>query len=340
MMGPAEHALKWLKGRHLNRIGLNDQHLGANPVECISVRFPRWLQHGSTRPAILRTARHQPIERASKDDRHRWVLMRVQRQPEQRRKPHPCDMESRHIDMAGVTASHRHRNVGRCHADSPIHTGRRCVCATRVAHVQDADHPSPQCELSGHGPHRYEVKEMSGITRFATILTLSIVLTGGGPTAGKAIATPTGTADTIVARASGHTYVLLGPSVFGVTVQQDPLAYTATMKANGSVTGRWEYHYFEAGVETTFQGTVTCLTVRGNRAWIGGPITASSDSAQVGNGAWWQVADNGIGRHPVVPDRTTFVGIGTLGQTQAYCDNAPEPRFIFDVQRGFVRVAG
>ena len=83
----------------------------------------------------------------------------------------------------------------------------------------------------------------------------------------------------------------------------------------------------------------THLTVRGNRAWIGGPITVSSDPTQVGMGAWWQVADNGSGRHPVVPDQTTFAGIGTLAQTQAYCDNAAAPHFIFDVQLGGVRVS-
>ena len=35
----------------------------------------------------------------------------------------------------------------------------------------------------------------------------------------------------------------------------------------------------------------------------------------------------------------TFAGIGTLDKTQAYCDGAPEPRFIFDVQQGGVRVS-
>ena len=55
--------------------------------------------------------------------------------------------------------------------------------------------------------------------------------------------------------------------------------------------------------------------------------------------AWWQIADNGTGTHPVIPDRTTFAGIGTLAQTQTYCDTAPEPRFIFDVQQGGVRVS-
>jgi len=50
------------------------------------------------------------------------------------------------------------------------------------------------------------------------------------------------------------------------------------------------------------------------------------------------VADNGTGRHPVIPDRTTFVGIGTIAQTLAYCSDAPAPHFIFDVQRGGVQV--
>ena len=142
----------------------------------------------------------------------------------------------------------------------------------------------------------------------------------------------------VVAQVDGRTYVLLGPSVFGVTVQQDPLTYHAVVRADGTVHGRWRYDYWESGQQTTFSGPVTCMSVSGNRAWIGGPGTASSDPAQVGQGAWWQVADNGTGRHPVVPDQTTFVGLGTMAQTIAYCDGEPAPHFIFDVQLGGVRV--
>jgi hypothetical protein len=143
----------------------------------------------------------------------------------------------------------------------------------------------------------------------------------------------------VAAEVDGQTYVLLGPSVFGVTVQQDPLAYQAIKLTDGTVRGWWRYDYWEAGQETTFSGPVTCMSASGNRAWIGGPITRSSDPAQVGMGAWWQVADNGTGRHPVIPDRTTFAGIGTMSQTIAYCDDTPDPHFIFDVQLGGVRVA-
>jgi hypothetical protein len=159
-----------------------------------------------------------------------------------------------------------------------------------------------------------------------------------------AVATPTAAGarhgGSVVARVYGRTYVLLGPSVFGVTVQQDPLTYDAVRFTDGTVHGRWRYDYWESGQQTTFSGPVTCMSVSGNRAWIGGPVTVSSDPTQVGMGAWWQVADNGTGRHPVVPDRTTFVGFGTMDQTIAYCNGEPDPHFIFDVQLGGVRLAG
>jgi hypothetical protein len=162
---------------------------------------------------------------------------------------------------------------------------------------------------------------------------------GTVPAAAHATPAPARNDHRVVASVEGHTYVLLGPSVFGVTVQQDPLAYMAVEFSDGLVRGHWTYRYYEGGVETTFAGPVTCLTVRANRAWIGGTITKSSDPTQLGSGAWWQIADNGTGPHPVIPDRTTFAGLGTLAQTQAYCDTAPDPHFIFDVQEGGVTVS-
>jgi len=183
---------------------------------------------------------------------------------------------------------------------------------------------------------------MPGLRQLAAGIAAAAVMTSGALTtaAGAQAAAPGHQGRSpVTGQVTGRTYVLLGPSVFGVTVQQDPLAYRATRRADGTVRGRWSYHYFEAGQETTFSGPVSCLTTRGNRAWIGGPITASSDPTQVGMGAWWQVADNGTGRHPVTPDQTTFAGIGTLAQTQAYCDAAAAPHFIFDVQLGGVRVS-
>ena len=175
--------------------------------------------------------------------------------------------------------------------------------------------------------------------RWAAALCAAVIMAAGGASS-VAAAGPAYRDGGVAAQVDGRTYVLLGPGVFGVTVQQDPLAYRAVKLADGTVRGWWRYDYWEAGQETTFGGPVTCMSVSGSRAWIGGPITESSDPAQVGKGAWWQVADNGTGRHPAVPDRTTFVGIGTMSQTTDYCTSEPDPRFIFDVQLGGVSVDG
>ena len=179
--------------------------------------------------------------------------------------------------------------------------------------------------------------------RWAAALCAAAVIVIGGVATAEAAPARHGVSvaehvDSVTAQVDGSTYVLLGPSVFGVTVQQDPLAYHAIELADGTVHGSWRYDYWQAGQETTFSGPVTCLSVSGNRAWVGGPITASSDPTQVGMGAWWQIADNGTGRHPVIPDQTTFAGIGTMAQTIAYCNDEPAPHFIFDVQLGGVSV--
>jgi hypothetical protein len=183
---------------------------------------------------------------------------------------------------------------------------------------------------------------MPGLRWAAALCAAAVMVIGGVTSAAAAPArhgvSVTEHADPVTAQVDGSTYVLLGPSVFGVTVQQDPLAYHAVRLADGTVRGWWRYDLWQAGQETTFSGPVTCLSVSGNRAWVGGPIAASSDPTQVGMGAWWQVADNGTGRHPVVPDRTTFAGIGTMAQTIAYCNDQPAPHFIFDVQLGGVSV--
>src|SRR5262249_60781148 len=61
----------------------------------------------------------------------------------------------------------------------------------------------------------------------------------------------------VAADVDGSTYVLLGPSVFGVTVRQDPLASAAVTLANGTVHGRGSEDYWESGQDTTGDGPAT-----------------------------------------------------------------------------------
>src|SRR5260370_35306759 len=102
----------------------------------------------------------------------------------------------------------------------------------------------------------------------------------------------------VVASVYGRTYVLLGPTVFGVTVQQDPLTYHVVKLADGTVHGGGRYDYWQAGQQTTFSGPVTCMSLNGNRAWIWGPGTPSSDPPPGGPGARGQRASERQGRSP------------------------------------------
>ena len=55
------------------------------------------------------------------------------------------------------------------------------------------------------------------------------------------------------------------------------------------------------------EGPVTCLSIRGNEAWIGGTVARiespdAEDQSLVGVDMWWRVQDNGQGAGDA-PDR-------------------------------------
>ena len=84
-------------------------------------------------------------------------------------------------------------------------------------------------------------------------------------------------------------------------------------------------------------GTQVCLTVIGNDAWIGATIDNSNDPSIVGLGGWWHVTDNGQGANSP-PDITTFLGVGTPAQTQAFCNDHPAYRHPFPIDGGNIQV--
>jgi hypothetical protein len=84
-------------------------------------------------------------------------------------------------------------------------------------------------------------------------------------------------------------------------------------------------------------GAVTCLTVIGKDAWIGGVISQSNDPTYVGVGAWWHVTDNGEGSKAAA-DVTTFMGAGTLAETTAFCETHPAYRHPFAIDHGNIQV--
>ena len=137
--------------------------------------------------------------------------------------------------------------------------------------------------------------------------------------------------------ASGGSHLVVH-NVFGLeTLELQAFGWKAELKFDGSADGWFNYRDVEDGTPFTAAGAVTCLTVIGNDAWVGGTITHSNDPKMVGLGGWWHVTDNGEGA-TAPPDITTFLGVGSLEATQAFCDNHPAYRFPFPIDGGDIQV--
>ncbi|HEY2954002.1 MAG TPA: hypothetical protein VGK89_01990 [Candidatus Eisenbacteria bacterium] len=79
--------------------------------------------------------------------------------------------------------------------------------------------------------------------------------------------------------------------------------FTAEIDADGVVTGEAEFQHRDLGVHNHVE--ITCLTVIGNDAWIGGVIRESNIPELVGVQIVWRVQDNGEGTGNV--DKTSIV---------------------------------
>lgn len=139
--------------------------------------------------------------------------------------------------------------------------------------------------------------------------------------------------------ASGGSHLTVH-DVFGLdTLVLREFGFTAARNSDGSADGWFDYRDVEDGLPFTAGGEVTCLTVIGNDAWIGGAITKSNEPTFIGLGGWWHVTDNGAGAGSP-PDITTFLGVGSLADTAAFCANHPAYRFPFPIDGGDIQVRG
>ena len=146
------------------------------------------------------------------------------------------------------------------------------------------------------------------------------------------------------ASASGRGPWALGSSqltahdVFGLkTLKLKHFEFFAAEGRDGSVRGWFRYEDVEDGAPFTARGPVTCLTVIGRDAWVGATIRHSNDATVVGSGGWWHVTDN-AGSQGSAPDITTFLGVGSLDDTAAFCADYPPYAHPFEIKRGDIKV--
>ncbi|HJU69537.1 MAG TPA: hypothetical protein VJ650_14955 [Gemmatimonadaceae bacterium] len=100
------------------------------------------------------------------------------------------------------------------------------------------------------------------------------------------------------ARGGGHWQVATGLRTF---------AFTAKNRADGTVQGQYQVNNRDVSGSKE-HGTVTCLEVVGNEAWIGGVITHSSIPAREGTRRLFYVVDRGEGSGDA-PDQASMLGV-------------------------------
>jgi hypothetical protein len=158
-----------------------------------------------------------------------------------------------------------------------------------------------------------------------TIVVLAVTAGAASATAGS------GPAATGGSRLTVH-------DVFGLnTLELQDFGFNARVTSDGSADGWFTYRDVEDGAPFTASGPITCLTVIGNQAWVGATIDRSNDPTIVGMGAWWHVTDNGQGAGSQ-PDITTFLGVGTLDATAAFCAGHPAYLHPFAIDAGNIQV--
>ena len=135
-------------------------------------------------------------------------------------------------------------------------------------------------------------------------------------------------ASPVVAAATGSAHWTIPlPNAFGVEVWNRTLSFNARKTADGSVSGRFEYHQVVEGTAFVFNVAVTCLNVYdGSRAKLGGVIEVSNDpTLPPGTYAWFQTFDSGEGAN-APPDRSSLIGFGTEAANEAFCNSPNLPR--------------
>ena len=116
-------------------------------------------------------------------------------------------------------------------------------------------------------------------------------------------------------------------------------SFNAKLHADGSVSGQWErVNHRENASESKSHGVVTCFTIDGNQAWLGGYATSGVFSDAPNNEVYWRVMDNGQGNNSD-PDQISLQAVGRVpGTASFYCEGKFETPVFNDVAAGDIQI--
>ena len=160
-----------------------------------------------------------------------------------------------------------------------------------------------------------------------------------------ALTAPDDGAGSIAAAKLGQSADLQSASGSGHYHTQDGLwrtfSFNGTKKPNGTVTGRFHFRIHDAqGAGSRIWGDVTCLTIEGNRAWLGGYVTKAGNPNHIGRAHGFSVVDNGQGQGAAA-DQVTVTWPGSsnppFDEPDEYCESKPDQQLHL-VEAGNVQV--
>jgi hypothetical protein len=97
---------------------------------------------------------------------------------------------------------------------------------------------------------------------------------------------------------------------------------------------RWSEH--GSAKESKSHGVVTCITIVGNEAWLGGYATSGAYSDPP-NGVAWRVKDNGEGKRSG-PDQISLQYVATTADYPfSYCARTPG-HALSDIEAGNIQI--
>jgi hypothetical protein len=182
-------------------------------------------------------------------------------------------------------------------------------------------------------------------TRSSVLLALGVTLVGCGsdrPVLGPEAADgPSLAAGAVAARLIGSgTHVRTGTAGEELTT----FAFSAVRRADGTTTGQWQYDFRLNGF--AMHGEVSCLSVAGHEAWVGGKVTkvVSDEPAfheLLGVDMWWRSRDNGQGG-AALPDSTTGLGFafpGSVITAESWCRDQPASLILREVAAGTIQLS-
>jgi hypothetical protein len=111
--------------------------------------------------------------------------------------------------------------------------------------------------------------------------------------------------------------------------------FAATTYSDGRVGG--QFQLVAGNADLVAHGTVTCMTVKGNQAWVGGTLDRNSIGAPFTHG-WWRAVDNSATGDLDQISLAVVANNPSGGLLDAFCENIPDAPPVNTVTHGRITI--